>query len=140
MKRKLSLFLAVALLALSLASCAPTDGTPVDTTVQDSQATTQTDPSTEAPTGTPTEPETQADTAAPAFDEGVTVGGADLSEFTVVHSADMPEGQITALTFFIEQVAKATGMTLPVITDDSAAAAEHEIVIGNTNRENAAVT
>ena len=74
---------------------------------------------------------------APAEGEGMTIGGVDISEFSIVRSADMPEGQRTMLTMFAEQIKQVTGATLPVITDDQTAA--HEIVIGTTNRQNAAL-
>ena len=73
----------------------------------------------------------------PAEGEGMTIGGVDISEFSIVRSADMPEGQLTMLTMFAEQIKQVTGATLPVITDGQTAA--HEIVIGTTNRENAAL-
>ncbi len=84
------------------------------------------------------ETETEAETAPPAPEQGVRIGGAELSEFTVIRSADMPEGQITALELFVEQIRRATGITLPVVTDDQTA--EREIVIGVTNRKSAALT
>ncbi len=84
-------------------------------------------------TETPTEPETQA----PLPEIRLTIGGVDISEFTVVRSTDMPVGQLTVLNLFVEQMNTVFDVTLPVITDDQSAS--HEIIIGATNRENAAV-
>jgi len=56
----------------------------------------------------------------------------------VIRSADIPEGQVTALEFFVEQIKEATGVVLPIVTDGQTA--DHEIVVGTTNRQNAALT
>ena len=115
-------------------------------------------PSSDTESGTPTLPDTALSTepSAPSPDtgdgeedsteplppppEGVFIGGVALSEFTIVRSADMPEGQVTALEFFVEQVKCATGVALPIVTDSDDQAVGHEIVIGTTNRQNAALT
>ncbi len=95
---------------------------------------------TEASTAPDTADGAESETEAllPAPGEGVTIGGVALSEFSVVRSADMPEGQQTALNMLVEQIRRATGVTLPVITDGESAA--HEIVIGVTNRESDSLT
>ncbi len=132
-------------------------------TVEDTEAETAADTATDAEINTDTEPET-ADESEPETEpeieyedetkydvyldlerypeepvegEGMTIGGTDISKFSIVHSADMPEGQVTMLAMFAEQIKQVTGVTLPVITDDQSS--EHEIVIGVTNRENAAL-
>lgn len=114
---------------------------------------------TEAPVETPTEVETEADTEpeikpedytevdydayltlepeTPPEGEGMTIGGVDISEFSIVRPAELPNGLITTLELFTTQLQKVTGVTLPVITDDQSA--EHEIVIGATCRENSAL-
>ncbi|MBE6558038.1 MAG: DUF4838 domain-containing protein [Ruminococcaceae bacterium] len=115
----------------------------------ESEAVTEIEPETEARTEVDTEAAPEVETVdydayltlepeAPAEGEGMTISGVDISEFSIVRSADMPEGQITALEMFAAQVQKVTGAALPIITDDQTA--DHEIVIGDTNRQNTAVT
>ena len=111
--------------------------THTDTPAQSSPAQDTESPSlpeTESPTVT------EPDTAPPAPEQGVRIGGTDLSAFTVIRSADMPEGQVTALEFFVEQIKEATGVALPILIDSDDQAVEHEVVIGTTNRQNAALT
>lgn len=150
-KNTVSLLLAALLLCLQLVGC--TQAKPPADTDSESAFHTHTEAPTEEPTGSApsdTDPETDADTDAttdevtdeatteaeaelPLPEKGLTIGGADISDFTVVRSADMPEGQITVLNFFVEQLREVFGVTLPVITDDQSA--EREIVIGSTNRQ-----
>ena len=145
-KKLLSLLLAALLLCGGMTAClggeppssdseseSPTS--PDATEIPDTNA-----PDTNAPdTGDGGEDSTEP---LPPPPEGVFIGGAALSEFTVVRSADMPEGQVTALEFFAEQVKRATGVALPIVTDDQTAEHEllHELIIGVTNRENAALS
>ena len=113
----------------------PTPTDPSTDTLPDDGRDTETPATGDA---TESESETETETAPPAPEQGVRIGGADLSEFTVIRSADMPAGQITALELFVEQIRRATGITLPIVTDDQTA--EREIIIGVTNRKSAALT
>ena len=132
-KKLLSLLLAALLLCGGLTGCLGNEPTtpPADTDTQSAPPPATTDPS--ASEGTD-ESDTEAE--APEIAPSLTVGGVDISEFTVVRSADMPEGQVTVLNLFVEQIQRIYGVALPVITDDQTA--EHEIVVGSTNRRSAA--
>ena len=141
-KKLLSLLLATLLLCGGMTACLGGEPPSSDTESESPTSPDATDtPHTTAPdtnatdTGDGGESGTEPSSPPP---EGMFIGGAALSEFTVVRSADMPEGQITALEFFVEQVKRATGVALPIVTDDRTA--EREIVIGVTNRENAALS
>lgn len=82
--------------------------------------------------------ENETENTDPALRCGVKISDTELSEFTVIRSADMPEGQVSALEFFVEHVHRATGVLLPIVTDEQSA--EHEIIIGKTNRRNDAIS
>lgn len=168
MKKKIAFLLVAAILFLHIVACTqtddPSDGTETDTTLSTGRETTiDTEPETTAEVDTVAETDTEAETEAetqplPEFEpidydayltlepeepvegEGMTIGGVDISEFSVVRSADMPEGQVTVLNMFIEQIKNVTGVTLPVLMDTDDQYVEHEIIIGVTNRENAALT
>ncbi len=64
----------------------------------------------------------------------ITIGGVDLSEFTIVHGKDAFIAEETAALELQHYLYRATGIKLPVVTDD-AEPAEHEIIVGLTNRE-----
>ena len=138
MKKTLALLLCVAMLLAQLVACTPSEDDPLHTTESPTSAAT---PDTEAPTDAvvdvTTEEITEAETEAPLPEPGLTIGGTDISAFTVVRSADMPAGQVTVLNFLLEQIKTVYGAELPVITDDQTA--EHEIIIGTTNRQSTAL-
>ena len=69
--------------------------------------------------------------------KSLTVMGADISEYSIVYSA-AEKNTAEAASELAEYIRKATGKTLPVITDDKSAA--REIVIGKTSRDTAGVT
>ncbi len=64
----------------------------------------------------------------------ITIGGVDLSEFTIVHGKDAYVAEETAALELQHYLYRATGIQLPVVTDD-AEPTEHEIIVGLTNRE-----
>ena len=164
MKKTVAFLLSAVMLIMSLTACTPPPESPAETeeltmnnTPNETEVETSPDTDISAETETETEAETEAETEPkeefetvdydaylrldpeePMVWEGMTVGGVDISEFSIVRSADMPEGQITALEMFAEQMRKVTGAALPIITDDQTT--EHEIIIGTTNRQNTAVT
>ncbi len=146
MKKKFSLLMAALMLMLPFAACHPTGGETVHGTETEASSSTQSDTRTDTDTeifdeteeSTCTEETSEEDENHPQVqDTTVTIGGVPLSEFSVVRSADMPEGQITALSMFLDLLQRATQVSLPVITDDQAA--EHEIIVGETARQNDAV-
>ena len=143
-KKLLSLLLAALLLCGGMTACLggeppSSDSESESPTSPDATDTPDTNaPDTNAPdTGDGGESGTEP---LPPPPEGVFIGGAALSEFTVIRSADMPEGQVTALEFFVEQIERATGVALPIVTDTDDQHNEHEMIIGVTNRENAALS
>ncbi len=151
MKKKIAFLLAAAAVALQLASCMQINGDPSGETEGDSNSNSNSnsdsyndtefglDSETLRETETAIHMETEADTDEPAQEKGMTIAGVDIAEFSIIRSADMPEGQITALEMFVEQIQRATGTLLPVIVDTDDQYVEHEIVIGATNRENSAL-
>lgn len=62
-----------------------------------------------------------------------TLNGHDLSEYTIVYSAEAPDYCQRAAEYIQAQVLARTGIELPVCRVSSAAY-EHEIVVGETNR------
>lgn len=58
----------------------------------------------------------------------------DISNYTVVYGEDADEKTVRRAEKLSEAISKNLGITLPVTTD-TAAEAEHEILVGNTNRE-----
>ena len=161
MKKRIAFLLAAAILFLQLVACTatpdPSLGSETDTerlTITDTEGKTEAETSPEIDTEAETEAETEVvpefetidydaylelDPEEPAEGEGMTIGGTDISEFSIVRPADMPEGQITALEMFAEQIRQVTGATLPILIDTDDQHVEHEIIIGKTNRENAAL-
>ena len=148
------------MLIMSLIACTPPTESPAETgtehlTVLDTKNETAAETASETDTTAETEADTEAETT-PEFETidydaylrldpeepvvgiGMTIAGTDISEFSIVRSADMPSGQVKALEMFAEQMRKVTGAALPIISDDQTA--EHEIIIGTTNRQNTAVT
>ena len=123
MKRFAALFLTVAML-LSLCACgAPAEDTTATTTTP--TTTTTTEPNVPQ-IAFPDLPDTGIDVMA-------TLGGVNLSEYTLVYDADAPDYTARAVSYLRDELRRIVGATLPVITDDEPAAA-HEIVVGETNR------
>ena len=134
-KKLLSLLLATLLLCGGMTACLGSDPAPTDTDTESATPPAATDTDTDASAEETTEAETEP--VAPLPEPALTIGGTDISAFTVVRSADMPEGQVTALNFLLEQIKTVYGAELPVITDEQTA--EHEIVVGSANRQSPAV-
>ena len=134
-KKLLSLLLATLLLCGGMTACLGSDPAPTDTDTESATPPAATDTDTDASAEGTTEAETEP--VAPLPEPALTIGGTDISAFTVVRSADMPEGQVTALNFLLEQIKTVYGAELPVITDEQTA--EHEIVVGSANRQSPAV-
>lgn len=63
----------------------------------------------------------------------MTIGGADISAFSVVIAKDANATVSILANDLVSEVSSKFGVTLPIITDDTAATA-NEIVIGNTAR------
>ena len=87
------------------------------------------------------EPQSEKDNIPRAYDyadfggaavKKLTIDGIDISEYRIVYGAD--ETEKYAASELAKYLSRATGKTVEV-TDDSAAAAEHEIFVGKTNRE-----
>ena len=134
-KKLLSLLLASLLLCGGMTACLGSDPAPTDTDTESATPPAATDTDTDASAEETTEAESEP--VAPLPEPALTIGGTDISAFTVVRSADMPEGQVTALNFLLEQIKTVYGAELPVITDEQTA--EHEIVVGSANRQSPAV-
>ena len=62
------------------------------------------------------------------------IGHRQMQDYTVVHAQNAMEGEINALTTFVDMVARVTGYTLPVVADNQPAQA-CEIIFGMTNRD-----
>ncbi|MBR5123976.1 MAG: DUF4838 domain-containing protein, partial [Clostridia bacterium] len=155
-KKILSLILSLLLLCGGMTACLGSPPTPADTDTASPSSPDTTLPAevTTSPVGEETANETDEDTSEeataevvedtseevtesdvelPAPEPTLTIGGTDVAAFAVVRSADMPAGQVTVLNFLLEQIKAVYGAELPVITDDQTA--EHEIIIGVTNRQ-----
>ena len=124
MKRFAALFLTMALL-LSLCACS-------------APAEDNTTPSTTTPaTTTTTEPAVPKATVpaleAVSKDSSATLGDAALSAYTIVYAADASDYVVRAAAYIRDEIFARTGVVLTVVTDTTAAA-DHEIVVGETNR------
>ena len=130
-----------ALMTLSVAACTPTEGEgeqTEDTTVIElpSETEAETDPGseTEPETETETETEPEAETDDGILLDRFTIGGVSITEFTLVvqeGGAACVRNSADELVQYLEQ---ATGFCI------EEKASEHEIVIGVTDRDTAAVT
>lgn len=139
MKKRVYLTLAICLMALCLlVGCTPeqtpdeTDSTTLPDTTETAGGETETPPETE----TETEAETEYDDPALKLDH-LTVGGVDISEYTVVVSATPAPYDQKAADILIRFIAEATGVTLKQITD--AETADRMILIGTTAHDTDAV-
>lgn len=137
MKKRVYLTLAICLMALCLlVGCTPeqtpdeTDSTTLPDTTETAGGETETPPETE------TETETEYDDPALKLDH-LTVGGVDISEYTVVVPTNPAPYDQQAADFLIRFIAEATGVTLPQITD--AETADRMILIGTTAHDTDAV-
>ena len=117
--------------ALLLAGCTSAPATPDDTTADTPTGTV--DSTAEQ---TDTEAETEYDDPALALDH-LTIGGVDISEYTIVVSAQPAPFDEKAAELLIRFISEATGVTLKKITD--AESAEHMILIGTTAHDTDAV-
>ncbi len=92
---------------------------------------------TEAPTEVPTETEHEStEPAIPANALRLTDEG--KSDYTIVVASDCAPAEMTAATELQEYLAAISGVTLPILKDGDKAASDREIVIGETNRTEAA--
>ena len=145
-------FLAV-ILTLSFAACIPLDqpdstesnaSTEPHSTQEPSQETTafETESKTDAPTGTGTETESDTESESETEtepDDGIpldafTIGGVDITSFTLVVQDGGAACVRDSADELMEYLEKATGFRI------EEKASEHEIVIGVTDRDTAAVT
>ncbi len=129
-----------ALMLLSFTACNPsqgqgeqTEGTTAPETETESDAPeSESESATETETESETEAETEPDDGIPL--DSLTIGGVDITEFTLVvqeGGADCVRDSADELVQYLEQ---ATGFRI------EEKASEHEIVIGVTDRDTAAVT
>ena len=135
-KRILCAALASLLLSFSLTACTP--GTPggeiSETASTDSAVITTTLPEVTAGDAT----ETEADYDDPAIKlDHLTVGGADISEYTVVIPATPDSYDQLAADFLVRFIGEATGVTVRQTTDAESAA--HMILVGTTAYDTEAV-
>lgn len=105
------------------------DGTDsVTDTDTDSDTDTETDSETISETESATESETDDDSPYPV--KQLTIAGVDISEFSIVKSSKLPSGYPALISYFVEELAKATGVTVPVVEDT--ASVQHAIFLGAT--------
>ena len=135
-KRILCAVLASLLLSFSLTACTP--GTPggeiSETASTDSAVVTTTLPEVTAGDAT----ETEADYDDPAIKlDHLTVGGADISEYTVVIPVSPGSYDQLAADFLVRFIGEATGVTVRQTTDAESAA--HMILVGTTAYDTEAV-
>lgn len=67
------------------------------------------------------------------------IGTTPITAYRIVRATDSLPGELDAIEVLQDLVARATGYRLPAVCDDSPAA-DHEIVIGSTNRDTPRVT
>ena len=127
--KKLSFLLALLMPLSCLAACTATPDVPEDTTAGDVPQTALPEQSTEAETE-----ETVPDTGYPI--DLMQIGGVDFSAFSICVQPDAAQGITMAVGYLIEYAKKATGHKLTVNEGEPA---EHEIVIGVTDRDTDAV-
>ncbi len=132
MKRVTALLMAVAML-VCLCGCG----------AQDKESTKTTAPVTTTPsTTTTTEPTidltidmlmTTVAVEPPATPVDVDLNGISLSEYTLVYAEDADDYTLRAVVYLYTEILRRTGAKV-AITDDTATATDHEIVVGETNR------
>ena len=127
--KKLSFLLALLMPLSCLAACTTTPDNPEDTTAAEASGTTLPEQTTEAETE-----ETVPDTGYPI--DLAQIGGVDFSAFSLCVQPDAATGITMAVEYLIEYAEKATGHRLTVNEGEPA---EHEIVIGMTDRDTEAV-
>ena len=140
MKKITCLLLALCLLASSLlAGCnpavTPAPDTEETTSSSDTVHGTVTE-DTEAETPTGTEDETEYDDPALKLDH-LTIGGVDISEYTVVVPETPATYDLQAAEFLVRFIGEATGVTLRQTTD--AESSTHMILVGTTAHDTDAV-
>ncbi len=116
--------------------CACTATPPPDETLPD------TPPVTEAPTDPPTEADTEAETET-VPDTGypidlMTVSGTPIQSFSLYIQPDAPDSVRSAAAELAAYLKTATGYDIPTLPEGEHA--DHELVIGVTDRDTAAVT
>ena len=124
------------MLSSSLTACTP-GGENNETASTDSAVITDTQPEVtageakETETDEATETETEADYDDPAIKPGyLTVGGIDISEYTVVIPESPGKYDQIAADFLVRFIGEATGVTVRQTTD--AESADHMILVGTT--------
>lgn len=130
MKKTLSFMLAMLMPLACFAACKPSvdpgaQTTPENTTAPDATVSGNTEAETE---------ETVPDTGYPI--DLIEIGGVAFSSFSLYVQPNAPEGIATAVAYLLEYAEKATGHKLTVHEGEPA---EHEIVIGMTDRDTEAV-
>lgn len=132
-KRTLCAVLASLMLSFSLTACTPNEENN-ETASTDPAAVTDTLP--EVTAGETTEAETDHDDPALKPDH-LTIGGVDISEYTVVIPASPGSYDQLAADFLVRFIGEATGVTVRQTTD--AEASDHMILVGTTAYDTDAV-
>lgn len=144
MKKIVCMLLALCLLASSLLTgCTPSDD-PADTDSATHGTTDGGSDDSETPIESDSETDSETDTEAvteyddPALKlDHLTIGGVDISEFTVVVPASPTPYDQQAADFLVRFIGEATGVTVKQTTD--AESAEHMILVGTTAYDTEAV-
>lgn len=131
MKKLFAVLLAALMIGSTATACHKSDDPSEKDTVTGTVIETETESESESEPETETDANTEVSVDYPV--DSVTIAGADLSEFRVVVSRDIPEGLVTAVHKLITCIKEATGVELELVTDMQVKT-DHEIVIGDTNR------
>lgn len=129
MKKITCMMLALCLLVSSLlVGCNPAADTSADTETTGADTPPETVSDTEA--------ETEYDDPALKLDH-LTIGGTDISEYTVVVPAAPAKFDLQAAEYLVRFIGEATGVTLKQTTDDESS--DHMILVGTTAHDTDAV-
>lgn len=134
-KRIICAFLASLMLCISLTACTAGGGN--DGTASTDPAASA-DVTTEAPGGATSETDAGTEYDDPDLKlDHLTIGGTDISEFTVVVAAAPEKFDVQAAEYLVRFIGEATGVTLRQTTD--AESFEHMILVGRTAHDTEAV-
>lgn len=137
MKRIICLILTLCLLTSLLLTGCDRAADPVPGTEETAAGTSgETTGGAETPPATDTETETEYDDPELKLDH-LTIGGVDVSEFTVVSPAEPAKFDLQAAEYLVRFIGEATGVTLKQTTD--AESSGHMIIVGTTAHDTEAV-
>lgn len=141
--RIISLILVLVMFSSLLLACNTTDNpTPSETEAPTEAPTNKpTNKPTSKPTSKPTNKPTDdsndelEEEFTPAYENGLSIEGVDISEFVIVYSEDAPNTVKGFATETLpEWIYEASGVEIEAV-DDSTAEVENEILVGDTNRD-----